>query len=276
MAFAVPLGAQTVRGRVLMPDSTPASGVVVTAVAASGQTAGRSLSSPDGEYAIRLSTPGRYELRALQIGFRPTIVTGIDVGANAERIQNIVLARRPVTLATVEIRDEGCRISNRDADTFLQLWEQARGALSAARLSEQSGSLDVHLVRINGHVDATSYQRSSRPSAYEVRPYPAIDSLNMREMIVDAAIASTPAETLAKAGYVRRRDSENVVFDMPSAEALLSDDFAEMHCFGIAKPPNEHPEWIGVRFAPRKERKDVVDIRGVVWLDRGERGTAAS
>jgi hypothetical protein len=269
MVLALPLGAQTVRGRVFMPDSTtPARGVIVTAIGANGQTAGRALSSPAGDYSIRVSAGGRYELRALQIGFRPTVVAGVDVPATAERVQDIVLTRRPVTLAAVEIRDEGCRISTRDADLFLQLWEQARGALSAARLSEQTGSLDVHLVRINGHVDATSYQRSSSPSAYDVKPYPEIDSLNAREMIVDAAIASTPADTLAKFGYVRRRDAENVIFDMPSADALLSDEFAEMHCFGIAKPPSEHPEWIGVRFAPRKERKDVVDVRGVVWLDR--------
>ncbi|MGH2898204.1 MAG: carboxypeptidase-like regulatory domain-containing protein, partial [Solirubrobacteraceae bacterium] len=87
-------------------------------------------------------------------------------------------------------------------------------------------------------------------------------------VIVDAVIAATSPETLSAAGYVRRRDSSSVIFDMPSAEVLLSDDFAAHHCFGLAKPPDEHPEWIGVRFTPRDKRGDISDVRGVLWLDR--------
>jgi hypothetical protein len=265
----VSVRAQTIRGRVVMPDSvTPAAGVVITAIAENGKGAGSALSNSAGDYSMRVVAPGRYQLRALQIGFRPTVVQGVDVAANGVRVQNVVLGRQPVNLTAMLVRDEGCGISQRDGDTFLQLWEQARAALSATRLSEQSGALDVQLVRIAGHVDAMGYYRVTAPSRYPILPHAAIDSANARDVMVDAVIATTAAETLATAGYIRRHDSASVIFDIPSAEALLSDDFAAKHCFGIAKPPDEHPEWIGVRFAPRQKRGDVIDVRGVLWLDR--------
>ena len=269
LTVAVSIRGQTIRGRVFMPDSvTPAAGVVITAIAENGKGAGTALSNSAGDYSMRVVAPGRYQLRALQIGFRPTVIPGIDVVANGVGVQNVVLGRQPVNLTAVLVRDEGCGISQRDGDTFLQLWEQARAALSATQLSEESGALDVRLVRITGHVDATSYYKVSSPARYPILPHAAIDSANARDVMVDAAIAATSAETLATAGYIRRHDSASVIFDIPSAEALLSDDFAAQHCFGIANPPGEHPEWIGVRFAPRQKRGDVTDVRGVLWLDR--------
>ena len=269
LTMALSVRGQTIRGRVFMPDSvTPAAGVVITAIAENGKGAGSALSNGAGDYTMRVVASGRYQLRALQIGFRPTVISGVDVVANGVRVQNVVLGRQPVNLAAILVHDEGCGISQRDGDTFLQLWEQARAALSAMQLSRQSGALDVQLVRIAGHVDATRYYQVSSPSRYPILPHAAIDSANARDVMVDAVIAATPAETLATAGYVRRHDSASVIFDIPSAEALLSDDFAAQHCFGIAKAPDEHPEWIGVRFAPRQKRGDVTDVRGVLWLDR--------
>lgn len=58
------------------------------------------------------------------------------------------------------------------------------------------------------------------------------------------------------------------MYDAPSAEALLSDAFLQTHCFGVVKPPREHPDWIGIAFAPRGRRDSLVDVTGVVWLDR--------
>src|SRR5690349_12487393 len=74
------VGAQTVRGVVLYPDSAKAAGVIVIATDARGATAAQSLTSESGRYDLRLPGAGRYDVRVLRIGFRPTIVPAFDIG----------------------------------------------------------------------------------------------------------------------------------------------------------------------------------------------------
>ena len=264
IAVVHPLPGQSIRGRIFLSDSTtPAVGIVISAIDASGATTARVLNTASGDYLLRLAAPGRYELRALRIGFRPTVVSGVDVGAGMVRVQNIVLGKLPVKIAGVVVRaDADCSLAGRDASTFVQLWEQARGALAATHLSEQSAALDVHVVRVGGHIDPAYGFRTTDSLHAEV------DSLHARESVADRVFATTPAETLAVAGYVRREPDGSTVYDVPSAESFLSDEFVARHCFSVAKPPHEHPEWIGIGFTPRKARDSVADIRGVLWLDR--------
>ncbi len=264
LSAAPHLGAQAIRGRVFLADSIPAVGIVITAIGANGKTAASALSTRTGDYTLRLATSGRYELRALRIGYRPTVVSGVDVRSGEVRVQNITLTRLPVSIAAMLASDKGdCDLRGKDAERFLQLWEQARGALVATRLSELGGALDVHVVRVSGHVDGVRYFPDLSDSLFA-----ETDSLEARESIADRVFASTPAETLSVAGYVRPRGEDEFVYDMPSAEALLTDDFAARHCFRIEDPPDEHPDWIGVGFYPREMRARVTDIEGVLWLDR--------
>jgi hypothetical protein len=249
-----------VRGRVLRADSvTPAANVVVTAVDAKGATAARGITGPNGDYVLQLRA-GTYEVRALRIGFRPTVVRGVAVEAGKPRFLNVVLTALPVALTEVAVRGSGdCALKGKDAATYLRLWEQARGALTATSLWEQSGALDVQVVRVEGREDSKV--------DYHVPLYEEIDTSRVRQGIVDRVFAATPAESLLKHGYVRRRDDGKQIFDMPSAEAFLSDGFIESHCFSIEKN-SEHPDWVGLGFRPRRTPKGITDIKGVLWMER--------
>jgi hypothetical protein len=58
------------------------------------------------------------------------------------------------------------------------------------------------------------------------------------------------------------------VYYGPDAEVVLSDPFLDRHCFWIETDAPDDEPWIGLGFRPR-ERREVTDIRGVLWLDRG-------
>ncbi len=249
-------------------STTPAAGIVVSAIMSNGKTVASALSSQSGNYSLRLPAAGRYQLRALHIGFRPTVLGDIDVSVG-NLVQDIVLRELPISIAAVVVRDEGdCGLSGARAETVLQLWEQARGALSATTLSEEGGQLDVRVVSVRGHVDAIHYHHDPPAGPYRRALYAEVDTASAHEAVVNRVFASTPAETLITAGYVRHRLDSSFVFDAPSAEMLLSDDFAAQHCFSIAGAAPDHPEWIGIAFTPRRTRDSLVDVSGVLWMDR--------
>lgn len=81
--------AQAIHGRVLLPDSTPAVGSIVAAT--TGSVATRAIVSRTGAYRLALPRVGRYEIRALRIGFRPTVLPPIDVAVGEDRALDIVL-----------------------------------------------------------------------------------------------------------------------------------------------------------------------------------------
>lgn len=261
---AAPLSGQTLKGRIIGIDSVPAAGIVITAIGADGKPVANTISNAAGDYVLRVPVPGVYDLRVHRIGYRPSVMRGVRVGNSIED-RNMVLDPLPVAIAGMKVRDRAdCDLSGQDAETFLQVWEQARGALSAVQLTEQGGSLDVHLVRIDGKVDAVHYYAPEIVGASE----PTMDVLHAREWLADRVFASTPPETLETLGYIHAREDGSAVFDAPSPEVLLSDRFLENHCFAVVKATVEKPHWIGVAFSPRVERDGLVDISGVLWLDR--------
>lgn len=245
---------QVVRGRAVLSDSvTPAAGILLTATDSSGATVARTASGASGLYLLRLPALGRYEIRALRIGYSPTTVT-LTISSTDEHSLDIVLSAAPISLPTVTVTSrENCGLRGSDADALVRLWEQARAALLGAALAEQTDDLDVRILRIDG----TEQKDGLRAE---------IDSAHARETIGGRVFATTPPETLAVAGYVRPRPEGGVVFDAPSANALLSDEFVAKHCFRIVGASNAHPDWIGLKFAPTDTTGSVADIGGTVWL----------
>ena len=63
------LGAQQIRGTVLLADSaTPASAVLVHVLDSTGAVFVRTLTTSVGTFAVPVGTPGRYSVRVLRIG----------------------------------------------------------------------------------------------------------------------------------------------------------------------------------------------------------------
>jgi hypothetical protein len=256
VAVGCPLGAQRLRGRVLLPDSaTAARGIIVAALDQSGKTVRSALTGERGEFDLALPRAGRYGVRALRIGFRPTVVRLIDVTEGEERTLQIVLRPEGVVLAAVTVRGQrSCRVSADSGQAVAEVFDEARKAVTAAQLSESNRSLVVRWLVFDRQ---TNLDRSRTFS----------ERLSKREGVTDRAFSSASPDSLARVGYVHN-EKDSTVFNAPDAEALLSDQFAAMHCFHLEPPPAAHPDWVGVGFAPPSDRERIVDIQGTFWLDR--------
>lgn len=248
--------AQVITGSVTLPDgATPAVGIIVTASADSGKTTTRALTNLRGEFSIRLPSSGRYAVQALRIGFRPTIGPSVVVADGETATAKIVLVAEAVALTTVNIRDrETCRVN---ADTGLmvaRVWEEARKAM----LSTQLGASGVPLV-----AEWIEYDRTLDSASRVVRSQRVRTSRNP----TTHAFRSRSAAYLDTAGYVTS-DASGTTYFAPDAEVLLSDQFAAAHCFRLAEPPRDAPHLIGVAFQPIRDRREMREIQGTLWLDR--------
>jgi hypothetical protein len=252
-------GAQRVRihGETLLPDSSgPARGAIVVVTNEHGATQARALTGDGGQFDVAIAGPGRYELRVLRIGFRPTIGPTFDLAGGEIRAVRIVLSGEAIPLAAVTVRgDNPCRVRPDSGQLVTRLWEQAQNALTAAQLTDESGALDLHMVR---------YEGGSGP----LRGGHVITPESVEELVAGRAFSTTAPDSLARFGYVRRQSDATLTYDAPDAAALLSEQFASLHCVHVAPAPAEHPGWIGIAFEPARERYLITDVKGTLWLDR--------
>jgi len=250
------LAAQVVSGTVVLRDSTPAIGAIVEASDARGKPAGRALTNSRGEFRLSTAGDGRFDLKVLRIGYRPTTGTAVNVvGGRAEPVR-IVVSGEAVVLSGINVRDrETCRISADSGMMVARLWEEARKAMQTVQLSADGEPLFAEWIEYDRTLDSTS--RLVR--AQRVR--------TSREATTHAFKSRHSAEWLDSAGYVVA-DGGGTTFFAPDADVLLSERFASAHCFHLREPPRESPTLIGVGFTPARERRDLSDIEGTVWLDR--------
>jgi len=256
LVAARPAAAQVIAGVVVLPDgATPAPGVIVVASDARGSETARALSNARGEYTLRLSAPGNVALKALRIGFRPTIGPTVAVEEGKTDAPKIVLVADAISLTAINIRDrETCRVG---ADTGLavtRVWEEARKAMLSSQLEKESAPLVAEWIEYDQRLDS---------SARVVRAQRVRTSRNP----TNHAFKSRPAMLLDTAGYIIVENGEATYF-APDAEVLLSEVFAAHHCFRLAAPPRDRPELIGVAFVPSRDRSEARDIQGTLWVDR--------
>jgi hypothetical protein len=246
--------AQTLRGRVFAADGrTSVPGVALIAIASNGDTSARTFSGVGGAYEFVLSTPGQYRLRILRVGQRPQL-SDLIVVAQGVTLHDVVLIDSPIQLDTVRALDVAdCRVPRGEGTTLAQLWEQARTALLTATLPEGRGGLRIHALVLSGAERPDGTMRS-------------IDSLSVREVLVSRIFTTRPPDTLARYGYIRRDTTGRVVYEVPTAETLLSDSFIETHCF---KLDTSSDTLFGLSFVPRAQRESVSDVQGTLWLKRG-------
>jgi hypothetical protein len=167
-----------------------------------------------------------------------------------------VLRGAAVSLSAVTVRgDNVCRIRQDSGQLVARLWEEARTALTATQLSTASRTLEARVVRFDRATDKSGKKVLSGHSS-------------STEGATDRPFASTSPDSLARFGYVRELPDSSVVYDAPDADALLSDQFAALHCFRVVPPAAQHPEWVGVAFKPARTREGIEDIEGTLWLDR--------
>ena len=252
------LAAQVVRGTVVLPDSTtPVSGVIVLATDARGTTAARALTTAQGQFAITLPLPGRYGFTLLRIGFRPTHLPEVGVGASATENVRFVLSDSPVVLSSINVRErETCRVNADTGFMVARVWEEARKAMLTTQLSSEDVPLFAEWIEYDRMLDSTA--RLVREQHIHTSRNPTTH-----------AFRSRPAAFLDSAGYVVA-DSTGTSYFAPDAEVLLSESFAAGHCFRLVGSPKAAgtAELIGVGFQPTRDRREKREIEGTLWVDR--------
>lgn len=256
---ALPALSQTVRG-VLLEEGTdrPIAGGFIILLGEEGQRLGRdigTLSDEDGRFMLRVPGPGRYRLRAERIGFRSTLSGPIELATDETLEVTLVAPIEAVELAALAVTGKReCDVPPDVGRETAVLWEEARKALSVVDWGTQR-VLRYQVLR---------WEREFGPRARRVRnvrTWPG--SWNARGSL----FTTRPAADLAEHGYVRPLPADSFVFYAPDASVVLSESFADQHCFALQVGRGDREGQIGLGFEPAPGR-DLPDIEGVLWLDR--------
>lgn len=254
MSVSPVLHAQLVHGTLMRPDSTsPVANAIVVATDVGGAQAARSLTGSRGEFTLRLPSAGHYTIEVLRIGYQPTRRVALDLAEGETRTITIVQSGAPVTLAGMSVRErETCRVS---ADTGLavaRVWEEARKAMLMSQLDPG----DVPLIG-----EWTEYDRALDSTSRLVRD----QSLRTTRAPTTHAFRSVPASVLDTGGYVVAERGATT-YHAPDVDVLLSDSFVFGHCFRL-DGSRADAGLVGVSFQPNRDRRDMREIRGTLWVD---------
>ncbi|MDQ2664733.1 MAG: hypothetical protein M3Z05_01880 [Gemmatimonadota bacterium] len=232
-------------------DSTPLAGVVVQLLSATGAVVAQRLSDQRGGFVLAATSPGTCQLRALRIGFRPTVGAPFSVLDATTVERSILLAGLPVRLGQARVSAAERCSSRADTNSLgFRAWEQARTALAAALSTRDESGYVVDYVSTERHWDdrrnrELSYSQVERRSS-SVRTFHAL-----------------PLELLADSGYVTRH-GDATTYAGPDEEVLLSEESATYHCISAA-PSGANADSIILRFEPTPDRR-LPDIRGSLVL----------
>jgi hypothetical protein len=249
------VAAQVVRGVVVDEASGRGMpGIVVVLLDTTGKRLAGVLADDDGRYAIRITVPGRYALRAERIGYRaaaPTSVT-LAIGQTVE----LKLITRPIPVVLSEVKVTGrspCVTGASDGREVSEVWEETRKALYATDLTQQQELFSARLTRFVRTLDA----QSGRVTGYETTE---------ATRVTRSPFVSETAARLSANGYVRQGTTETTYF-APDAAVLLSDEFLRDHCFRLRDGEGRRRGLIGLAFEPVRGRSKP-DIAGTLWIDR--------
>lgn len=246
--------AQTVRGQIVdRASGQPAPGVVVLLLADGDRAVAQGFTDARGEYRLTAGSGGTFRVRTLRIGYRPATSPVFTLAAGGEIELAPLHAGTPVTLDTVRIVGRNsCRAVTGGAATFA-LWEQARTALTAAQITAHARVMSARIV---------TYRRALDPARGHVRSHEAA----LRSGFTSRPWHSLPADSLRRVGYVVLDRQNWLNYYAPDLDVLLSAEFLADHCFRIA--PESDRSRVGIAFEPTRERRDLPEIRGTLWLDR--------
>ncbi len=247
-----PASAQEVRGQVVERGSgSPLGGALVTLLSEDGEEAGRTLTGPDGAYRIEAPT-GSYRLRVERIGFATWTSEAFRLEPDEVLTRAVEVPTRAVPLTSLAVEAKGrCRTRPEAGEAAARLWEEARKALRA-----------------------TEVTREEREAGFRVRRYERVltsglDTVEERSTVA-AGVTGTPfeavpLETLEEGWFVHREREGGYRFYAPDASALLSDAFADGHCFRV-REEDADAGLVGLAFEPSGRSEGL--LGGTLWLDR--------
>ncbi|MES2178943.1 MAG: carboxypeptidase regulatory-like domain-containing protein [Gemmatimonadota bacterium] len=250
LPFAVQ--AQAVRGTVVDRANAPVSGVVTQLLDSTSRVVARQLSNSSGAFRLTAPRAGSYRIQTLRIGFAPTLSTTRVLAPGAELTERIVLAGVQVSFDTIRVVSQSaCRIARDSAATTFAIWQQVRTALTAAEITTANRDINT---------TAVVYERSLDPRGKSVLKQGSV----IRTGFVPQPWSSMSPDSLGRGGYVATDSTGATTYYAPGIDVLLSSRFLEDHCFRVTNDGTR----IGMTFEPTRDRKDIPEIRGTVWIDR--------
>jgi hypothetical protein len=255
-SFASAAAAQIVRGRVTETGSgAEIGGVVVTIVNATTRAQGaRTLTDAEGRYALRAPGAGSYRVEVKRIGVRRVLSDVVALAAGETRVVDVAVEALAYTLPEIVVSGlSACAGSMGDASRIGALWEEARTALFATRISLRDRLFRATVVRYTRQLDPRSL-RVIKEEGREIQG------------VMDKPFRSVHAESLSAHGYVVTDHDNTQIFHAPDADVLLSDSFVNDHCFRLARANRERRGLVGLAFAPAAGRR-LSEISGTMWLD---------
>ena len=253
------LGAQEIGG-LISRGGVSLNAAIVALTDSTGHAVTQSAVGDGGRYSLRVPHDGTFRIRVQQIGWRPWISDAFVVRANQSVTRNLEVTSARVTLDAVRVVADGgvCRAATDSSAAAFSVWEEARKALLAASLTSaeplsMTATLDERTFDADGVrlVNDSSWSRSGR----SVKPF-----------------VTPPPDSLARIGYLTV-DQTTTTYWAPDADVLLSDSFLATHCLSLTTASDsgltrDAGRRIGVRYRPTTTRDGIVDIAGVLWLDR--------
>lgn len=258
LLFAPASGAgQEVRGRLVVEGSgEPVSGAFVVLEDSARGRADAALSAADGAFHVEASRPGTYRLSAERIGFRTWRSSPFRLEKGETLSRGFEISVRPVRLTDLRVEaGRSCGTDLEEATAAHRLWEEARKALEVAAWTRAQGLYAF---------DTKESTRQLDPETGQVLR----GDVEHRRGVTVQPYRSRPAEEFAREGYVRRTGPGRWQYLGPDAEAFLSDEFGETHCFSVVGGESRsRPGQAGLVFEPAPGR-DLPEISGVLWVDR--------
>lgn len=245
--------AQRVRGAVT--DSVTGlhiAGVVVTLTDSAGGFLSRAIAGPSGEYSVFRPAAAR-RMRVVRIGYRPR-----DLAIAGDSVMDLRMQPVPALLGAVEQSDRRICPGRTGSIEAIDVWEQARAGLLASMVSREASPPRIRL-------------RSFRRTLDPVRRALVADTTEYRDLVVDRSfVAARAAWAFSEYGYMRESVDGNREYFAPDEAVLLDRTFAGTHCLRLVDGRDPRGGQVGIAFEPvRDELRDtIVDINGVLWLER--------
>lgn len=238
--------------------AAPIAGAVVSLLDSAGHTVARTLSSADGRYWLAGNGTGAV-IRAVHIGFRPS--SGAILRGDSDVVADVRMTLLPAVLDAVEVHDQQLCPASANAPAAFALWEQARTALLAGIVSREVNPPVIRML---------SYTRALDAKGTHVEDQDVSDSIYTASQPIVSA--RTAAEFAARGYRDVGADKYHYRFHAPDADVLLDSMFVRGHCLSLRESDAEHPDAAGIAFDPIKRRDSIIDIAGVLWLNRSVPG----
>lgn len=247
-------GAQRVRGTITdNVTHEPVRGAVVTLTDSAGNMLSRAIADMSGRWAA-IAVQGIRRARVVRIGYRPR-----DLRL-AEGDTLLTLTMEPIAARLGAVAASDTRICPGDnpSSDALDLWEQARAGLLASVVSREVKAPRVRL-------------RSFRRTLDPVTRKAIGDTIEYRDLVADRSFVAARAPwVFAETGYLNESSDGNREYYAPDENVLLDRTFAATHCLHVIEGMGPRIAQVGIAFEPVRDpsRAEIVDVDGVIWLER--------